>query len=257
LPGVDDGAGDPGVSLEMARMAVADGITVIACTPHILPGLYLNDGPAIASAVQALAKTLADAGIPLELVTGADIHLVRDLVAGLKSGRLPTLNGSRYFLLEPPHHVVPPGFEDLVFSTLTAGYVPVITHPERLSWMDSHYASFERLAHSGAWMQLTAGSLLGHFGNSPQRRAFRLLEDGLAHIVATDAHEAKKRRPILRPAFEALSASYGEKEATALVLTRPQCILDDAPPQAAPASEIERHETARPRSVIHRLFARD
>ena len=256
LPGIDDGAGDLDVSLGMARMAVADGISVVACTPHILPGLYQNDGGGIASAVQLLAAALERDGIPLRLVVGADIHIVRDLVAGLRSGRLPTINGSRYFLLEPPHHVAPPGFEDCVFSACAAGYVPIITHPERLSWFDSHYASFERLAHSGVWMQLTAGSVLGLFGRSAERRSARLLEAGLAHIIASDAHEMTKRQPVLRPAFEALSARYGEKEATALVLTRPRCVIDDAPPQTAPAPDIEHRDVARSGSVIHRLFAR-
>ncbi len=258
LPDIDDGAADLVVSLEMARMAVADGITVVACTPHIMPGLYNNDGAGIAAAIQSLAAILAAEHIPLRLVAGADIHIVRDLVAGLKSGRLPTLAGSRYFLLEPPHHIAVPGFEDYIFSTLAAGYVPVITHPERLAWLESNYASFERVARSGAWMQITAGSVLGLFGKSAQDRSFRLLEDGLAHIVASDAHDSRRRQPVLRPAFEALAARYGEKEATALVLTRPQCILDDAPPDTAPAPApvIERREKGRAGSAIHRFFAR-
>jgi protein-tyrosine phosphatase len=256
LPGIDDGATDLEVSLGMARMAVADGVSVIACTPHILPGLYHNDGAGIARAIEILAAELEAEGIPLGLVVGADIHLVRDLVAGLRSGRLPTLHGSRYFLLEPPHHVVPPGFEDCVFSALAAGYVPIITHPERLSWIDSHYDTFQRLAHAGVWMQLTAGSVLGLFGRSPQRRSFRLLEDGLAHIIASDAHDLKRRQPVLRPAFEALAARYGEKEATALVLTRPRCILDDSPPHTAPPPDVERREPPRSGNILQRFFAR-
>jgi protein-tyrosine phosphatase len=47
LPGVDDGAPNLSVSLMMARAAVAQGVTVMACTPHILPGVYHNAGPAI------------------------------------------------------------------------------------------------------------------------------------------------------------------------------------------------------------------
>ncbi len=44
LPGIDDGAPDLDVSLEMARIAVASGVTVLACTPHILPGVFDNSG---------------------------------------------------------------------------------------------------------------------------------------------------------------------------------------------------------------------
>ena len=42
LPGIDDGSTDLAMSLEMARMSVADGVTTVACTPHIYPGLYDN-----------------------------------------------------------------------------------------------------------------------------------------------------------------------------------------------------------------------
>jgi hypothetical protein len=111
LPGIDDGAVDIGVSLDMARASVADGVSVLACTPHILPGLYHNAGPQIASAVQHLQDALGQEGIPLLLVAGADVHLVPDLIAGRRSGRIPSIAGARYVLVEPPHHTAPPLLE--------------------------------------------------------------------------------------------------------------------------------------------------
>src|SRR6185312_1248210 len=139
LPGIDDGAPDLATSLAMARLAVADGITVTACTPHILPGVYNNSGAMIGAAVARLRVALAEAEIPLRLVAGADVHVAPDLVAQLGAGSALTINGSRYLLLEPPHHVLPPRLEDHIFHLQTAGYVPILTHPERLSWIDAHY----------------------------------------------------------------------------------------------------------------------
>jgi protein-tyrosine phosphatase len=135
LPGLDDGASNMDVSLEMARISVADGITTLACTPHILPGLYHNDGPAIRRHVLALQGALDEHGIRLRLVTGADVHMVPDLVAGLESGHVLSLADSRYVLIEPPGHVAPLRLEEFLFGLLLAGYVPIITHPERLSWI--------------------------------------------------------------------------------------------------------------------------
>src|SRR3990172_8126285 len=126
----------------MARLAVADGIETVACTPHIYPGLYENAGPKIAAAVAVLQRALSGQGIALELVVGADAHLVPDMVAKVRSGAIPTLAGSRYLLFEPPHHVAPPGFEESVFQLVAAGYTPVITHPERLTWIAAHHAVF-------------------------------------------------------------------------------------------------------------------
>ena len=70
LPGIDDGPETLEVSLEMARIAVADGITVTACTPHIYPGLYDNDAQGITAAVKSFRQQLRDADIDLQLVAG-------------------------------------------------------------------------------------------------------------------------------------------------------------------------------------------
>ena len=107
-PGIDDGASDIAVSLEMARAEVAQGVTVVACTPHILPGLYHNAGPAIREATRELQEAFDQNGIPLQLTTGADAHMTPDFVAGLRSGRLLSIADSRYVLVEPPHHTAPP-----------------------------------------------------------------------------------------------------------------------------------------------------
>jgi protein-tyrosine phosphatase len=114
LPGIDDGAPDLSVALAMAEASVADGVQLLACTPHILPGVYHNTGPQIRSAVQLLQQHLDAHGIPLRLTTGADVHIVPDFVAGLSSGHLLTLADSRYVLVEPPHHA-PPRLKDLMF----------------------------------------------------------------------------------------------------------------------------------------------
>lgn len=235
LPGIDDGAPDLATALAMARIAVADGIREIACTPHIYPGLYANDRDGIACAIDVLGEALHEEGIELKLRIGADTHLVPDLLEGLAARRIPTLNDSRYLLLEPPHHVAPPHFEQSVFQLLAAGYVPVITHPERLSWIELHYPVFARLVHSGAWMQITAGSVTGRFGRRPKYWAERMFDDGLVHVLATDAHDTRRRPPLLAEGREAATVRMGNEEAQHLVVTRPQGILDNLDPAQMPA----------------------
>ncbi|MBY6242786.1 tyrosine-protein phosphatase [Methylosinus sp. Sm6] len=235
LPGVDDGAADLATALDMARMAVADGVTIQACTPHILPGLYHNTGPEIRLAIRALQDQLDQNDIPLTLVSGADVHLAPDLVEGLRSGRVLSIADTRYVLVEPPHHVAPLRLVESFFSLLLAGYVPVLTHPERLSWIGSHYASIEKLYQSGVLMQLTAGSLVGAFGRAPRYWAERMLDEGRAHILASDAHGVGRRRPNLGQGFEAAAQRVGEEEAALLVLGRPRMILANEPPSRLPA----------------------
>ena len=234
LPGIDDGAPDLETSFAMARIAVEDGITVTACTPHNHPGVYDNHGPAIKAAIATLQLELDGAGIPLKLISGADVHIAEDLVDGLKSGRVASLNDTRYFLFEPPHHIAPPRMEAVVFDVMLAGYMPVLTHPERLTWIEDHYDAIVRLAGRGVLMQITAGSVTGRFGKRPKYWADRMLDEGLVHILATDAHNLRNRKPVLSEARDMVSERLGEAEAAAMVLDRPARIVENAPPEAAP-----------------------
>jgi protein-tyrosine phosphatase len=237
LPGIDDGARDLAVSLEMARGFVADGVKILACTPHILPGLYHNTGPQIRAATLALQQALDQEGIALRLVTGADVHMVPDFVAGLRAGRLLSLNDTRYVLVEPPHHVAPLRMEEFFFSLVVAGYVPILTHPERLSWIEAQYAAIQRLTRGGVWMQITAGSLTGAFGRSAQYWANRMLDEGCVHILATDAHDVARRPPNLSMGRDLAARRVGAQEAEHLVVTRPMGILEDVAPASLPMPE--------------------
>jgi protein-tyrosine phosphatase len=256
LPGIDDGAPNLEVALAMARCAAVDGIQVMACTPHIYPGLYENKQPAIAAAIVLLQASLDAEGIPLQLTIGADTHVAPNLVDDLRAGQIPTLAGSRYFLLEPPHHVLPPRFEQLVFQLLIAGYVPIITHPERLTWIETHYGMFGRLAQSGAWMQLTAGSLTGRFGRRPRYWADRMLDEGLVDILATDAHDMDRRPPLLAEARDAAAERVGMEEAKHMVSTRPRGVLDNAPAASLPQKHRPALPPAKSESLWRRLAGR-
>ena len=245
LPGIDDGAPDISVSLEMARMAAAGGVTVQACTPHIVPGVYNNNGPQIRQAIADLQAAIDAEGIDLRLVTGADVHLVPDLVSGLRSGQLLTLADSRYLLVEPPHHVAPVRIVDQFFNLMIAGYQPILTHPERLTWISGQYSIMEQLVDGGVWMQITASSLTGAFGKNPLYWAERMLDEGKVHIIATDTHDTRRRPPNLLQGFEYAAKRVGEAEATHMVVTRPAAVLANELPSASPVP-VKRVPSARP-----------
>lgn len=230
LPGIDDGATDLDTSLRMAEAFVADGVTTVACTPHILPGLYPNQGPQIRAHVAALQRELDDRGIPLHLVAGADVHIAPDLSAGLRNGRILSLADSRYVLIEPPHHVMPLRLEDAFFQLLSSGYVPILTHPERLTWVDSNYDAIIRLVHRGTLLQLTSGSLSGAFGKSARYWAEKMLDDGVAHFLATDSHDLKRRPPNLAEGRELAAKRVGTEEAHQLVNARAIGVLSNVVP---------------------------
>ncbi len=238
LAGLDDGAQDLAASVGMARLAAAEGIIVLACTPHFMPGVYDTALPVVRRAIAELAVLLRQEDIFIELVVGGDLHATPHLAARLKRGEVPTLGGSRYLLLEPPHDVLPPRFEELAFDLVQAGYAPILTHPERLKWIESRYGVIRRLAEAGVLMQLTSGSVIGRFGGRPQYWSERMLDEGLVDFLATDAHNVDRRPPDLARGRDRVAALFGDELALDLVLRNPRWVLENRSP-----AEI------RPRSV--------
>jgi protein-tyrosine phosphatase len=229
LPGLDDGSPSLSESLEMARLAVADGTTHMACTPHIVPGMYPNNTENITRSVRLLEQALRRNSIPLALCVGADVHIAPDLPEQLVLGTIPTLNGSRYFLFEPPHHVLPPRLEELATRLINAGFVPILTHPERLTWAKANYDVIERLNTLGCLIQVTADSIVGAFGRTPLYYSEKLIDEGRVDIIASDTHGATRRRPGLSRAVVAAAKRCGEDEVYNMVVKRPSDILANRP----------------------------
>jgi protein-tyrosine phosphatase len=254
LPGVDDGAATLDDAFAMARMAVEDGIEVMACTPHFMPGMYDNTSEDILRRVDDLNRRLVDAGIDLALVAGADAHIRPDFVSCLRAGDILSLHGSRYVLFEPPHASLPQRMDDLLFEISIAGYIPVLTHPERLKWVEQNYPLIEKLSQSGVWMQITSGSLTGRFGKRPQYWAQRMLADGLVSIIASDTHNIKSRPPLMAKARDIAAHELGTAEADNLVRHRPICILEDKPPEEVPALPSLLEKNVSFGSTLRRLF---
>lgn len=227
LPGIDDGPATLSDALDLARLSAAQGITTIACTPHILAGVYDTAGPAIREATAAMQAALDWAGIAIRLVAGADLHIAPDNVARLRGGDALALGGSRYVLLELPHHHLPPRVEHTLFDMMAAGYVPVLTHPERMGWIERGYDLVGRLAHAGVSMQVTAGALTGAFGRRARYWSERMLDEGLVDVVATDAHGPTHRPPLLAEAHACVIERAGPDEARRIFFDLPEAILAD------------------------------
>lgn len=235
LPGIDDGAKDLATSLEMARMAVADGVTTIVCTPHIMPGVYDNTPADIRQRVEALSGELEKADIPLTLLPGCDAHMRPDFVQALRTDGIQPIGTGRYVLFEPPHNVAPPRIEDALFNISAAGWIPILTHPERLSWIEDKYPLLAVLVQAGVLMQVTAASITGVFGERPRYFAERMLSEGLVHVVASDAHNTRRRTTRMSQAVERLRELVGGEEAGHLVYSRPKIVIENGPVSQMPA----------------------
>ena len=222
IPGLDHGPGDWDEALEMCRIAVADGITTLAATPHVSE-VFPNSSQRIEAAVGELRGRLEQAGIPLEIVVGGDYHIRPDL----SPRNVLTLGGNgRYFLLEFPYQVLPPCADVFIKTLLNRGLLPIVTHPERTASLQRDWHRLEPLVKAGALVQITAGSLLGEFGPAATAVAKHFLKKGWVHLLASDAHWVRKRSPRLAEGRAAAALVVGESAAQALVDQNPQAILE-------------------------------
>lgn len=224
LPGVDDDG--PGLLedvLEMARIAVADGIRQIVATPHIKEVIHPPEF--IREQVTRFNAELEKNGIELEVVPGAEVSALLN-VSLLEQY---TLNGSDYVLLEFPHTHLPQNAAQIVFDAQLAGLIPIIPHPERNPSVVRRPELLLQLVEAGALVQLTAESLTGGFGPEARACARYLLQQRAVHFLATDAHSPSWRCPVLSGGIKAAAKIVGEPAAQRLGTANPAAIIAGNP----------------------------
>ena len=235
LPGIDDGPQSLEDSLEMARLAVADGITTIVATPHLFRRKTvdlkaLNRPGDIRLAVERFNQQLAEAEIALTVLPGCETPLFPEILKFIDEGNVLTINdGQRYICLELPDSVIPPATEDIIFELSSRGLTPIITHPERNPVLYDMPQKLQRFLSLGCLAQITARSLTRGFGWRVFRFTKRLVRNGWVHLMATDAHSVEHRPPLMGKALKKLSKLVGESRAWDMVATIPERIIKGEP----------------------------
>jgi protein-tyrosine phosphatase len=228
LPGIDDGPETLGEALEMARIAVVNGIEEAHVTPHLHPGRWDNDLQKISAAVESYRAALAQADIPLSLGFAAEVRLDYDIVPLIEAGRVPflgTLEGHQVMLLEFPHSHVPVGADKFVAWLLARNIRPMIAHPERNKDVMRDPDRIEPFVREGCLLQLTADSVSGGFGELCAQRAREFLERGWVSVLASDAHDTVDRPPRIAPGRDAAAQIVGEEEARRMTYGTPLRIV--------------------------------
>lgn len=210
LPETDDGAKTLEDALDMARVAVSEGITTIVATPHHRNGKYDTPKPVIIEKVEQLNKQLTAAQIPLTIVPGQEARIFGEMVESYNTDELLSLNDHKqYILVELPNSHVPNYTKQLLFDLQQKGVVPIIVHPERNPELMQNPDLLYQYVKSGALTQVTAASVVGKFGKKIQKFSLDLIEYNLTHFVASDAHNVSTRGFHLRSAYELIEAEFG------------------------------------------------
>src|SRR5437868_8251266 len=193
LPCIDDGPETMEESIALARVLVQEGIHTAIATPHFNDQFPQRSAAEVQVLVHELQQVLDRQGIPLRLFAGHEALIKPGLIEDIQAGRLATLNGSRYLLLELWNNSWIPETERVIFELRAFGVVPIIAHPERYRPIQQDPGRLGSLLRQGALAQLTASSFMGIWGNTVRRTAETLLKKRLIHCIATDAHGLRKR----------------------------------------------------------------
>jgi protein-tyrosine phosphatase len=233
IPGVDDGAQTLEDSCAMLRVAAEHGTTDIVATPHASPEFRYD----AAQVDRLLADVRMAAGPLIRVHRGCDFHLTfENIQDALQHPERYTVNGKRYLLVEFSDLVIFRTTDQVFDQFLSVGIVPIVTHPERNPLLRQRMQALHDWAQRGVLMQVTAQSLTGFWGRDAQRFTDALLEEGLAHVFASDAHDARRRPPVLDEAFEEIRDRYGTPAARELFIDVPRAVIDGIalPPPVLP-----------------------
>jgi protein-tyrosine phosphatase len=201
LAGIDDGPATIEESVALARDAAAAGARVLVATPHVNQR-YRNDATTIARLVDELNARIASVGLELEIRAGAELSVA--LAAEMEPAELQrfSLGTGPWLLVEPPFSPIATGLDILLSSLQRRGHRIVLAHPERCPAFQRDPDLLRLLVAGGVLTSITAGSLVGQFGGDVRRFALELVRDGMAHNVASDAHDRRARPPGTAAALE-------------------------------------------------------
>ena len=228
LPGIDDGADSLDASLLMAAVAMRYGTTLMSASPHRYYGGRENTPAVIRALTERVRAALQTRPWPrpFELRAGQEIPLTLLTGEELQSGAVLTLGDTGvYALVEPPFERLPGWSARAIAGIVTAGFRPVLAHPERNADIQTRPEQVRELVAAGARVQLTAMSVTGLNGPRALAAANWMLDSGLASAISSDCHSAGWRPPNLRGAFHAVRDRLGLREAERLCRDNPRAMI--------------------------------
>jgi protein-tyrosine phosphatase len=226
LYGLDDGARTLEDSVAMLRLAAESGTTDIVATPHA--NLTYTFQPERIR--ERLAEVAAAAGGRIKVHSGCDFHLSYDNIQdAIENPRKYTIAQNCYLLVEFSDLLIFQNTAEIFARLQDADMIPVVTHPERNGLLRQRIDAIGEWVEAGACIQITAQSLLGDFGNRAREFCGALLDRGLVHFVASDAHDCERRPPRLDTAHAWLTKHRSEETAELLCVTNPRAAIEGKP----------------------------
>lgn len=227
LPNVDDGSESLEMSIDMAKVYIENGINTVIATPHYMEGSIVSSSNKNKEVLEELRKLLFKEGLDFDIYLGNEFYISTNIIKDIEDGKVCTLNGTRYILIELPMNDIPLYVDDVIYELLLKGFIPIIAHPERNLKIVKDPNILYNYIKKGALTQLNLPSLEGRYGSSVKSTAEILLDSNMVHFVGTDAHTNRLRSPNVKKALEILKSIVGSDDFEDLTYNNARLLLDN------------------------------
>ncbi len=235
LPGVDDGAKDMDIAIQMLRIAMNDGVNEMVLTPHFNIPIYSNQK--VIEQYLRLKEYISVAQIDFKIHLGNEIYLSEEDVEGVKKGLAFTMGNTRYVLLELPIHQFYPFHEIMIQDLQKRGYKILLAHVERYDIFKKEPEKLKELIRYGSYGQITSQYIMN---KKTRKRALQMIKNGLIHIVASDGHGIEWRPPVMKMAYDIVSETVGKEWAQILFIDNPKSMIENAELAAINIKKVKR-----------------
>lgn len=199
IPGIDDGVKDHAEALVILKEFERLGFKKIITTPHVYPDYYPNTKKDILTAYNQINQALTEQKLKIQLEVAAEYFIdgtFLDLMN--RPEEVLSFGQNRYVLVETPFMNKPLIFDEVIFKMKSLGFVPVLAHPERYSYLSDDLSWLKKLREQGVHLQITTSSLIGAYGKVAQKSAKKLMRERMVDFVGSDVHREKQLSTVMR-----------------------------------------------------------
>ncbi|MBQ8768476.1 MAG: capsular biosynthesis protein [Oscillospiraceae bacterium] len=226
LYGVDDGPKEMEEALQMLRQEYDDGVRTVYLTPHYRKKMFECPADTIARHFEALQAQVKQALPELKLRLGCEIHVSMDVVEDIKSGRCATMSGTELVLLEFSETAEKKYILERCHAVINKGYVPIVAHAERCVAVRKDIELLQRLQNMGAYIQMSAGSIIGEDGFLLKRFCRKVMQMDLLDFVGSDAHDMKSRKVNIGKCADYIEKTMGADYRDQIMCVNPMEIVE-------------------------------
>lgn len=228
LPGIDDGAPTLEDSIAMVRELAKNGITEVIATPHYVDEtIYTSSRFENTRLVERLQRELAVFGVDIKIFLGNEIYINDKIEQLLANGRMASMAGSKYLLVELPMSGDYPGGEDILQDLLMNGYKVILAHPERYAAVQNDFAIVRNLHEMGVLLQCNLGSVVGKYGKHARKVVRELIKEGMIFAFGSDIHHCYGEE-YWAEVHKKLRKYYNEDELEQVLVKNPRAMLESA-----------------------------